>query len=83
MFVPFHDDGVISQFEGYEHLKELDWHGYRARYSNIQRLDRILRAEGEDPDHYQVTKQADTVMLFYLFSQRELRLFSDLGYEYT
>ena len=25
MFVPFHDDGIISQFEGYEDLEELDW----------------------------------------------------------
>ena len=25
MFVPFHDDGIISQFEGYEELEELDW----------------------------------------------------------
>ena len=24
MFVPFHDDGIISQFEGYEDLEELD-----------------------------------------------------------
>ena len=27
MFVPFHADGVISQFEGYEDLEELDWEG--------------------------------------------------------
>ncbi len=40
MFVPFHD-GIISQFEGYEALDELDWDGYRARYGDIQRLDRI------------------------------------------
>ena len=46
MFVPFHADGVISQFEGYEDLLELEWDDYRARYGNIQRLDRILRAEG-------------------------------------
>ena len=29
MFVPFHDDGIISQFEGYEELEELDWDAYR------------------------------------------------------
>ena len=28
MYVPFHD-GVISQFEGYEKLAELDWDSYR------------------------------------------------------
>ena len=83
MFVPFHGDGIISQFEGYEQLDELDWEGYRARYGNIQRLDRILHAEGDDPNRYKVSKQADTVMLFYLFSPGALhRLFERLGYEY-
>jgi trehalose/maltose hydrolase-like predicted phosphorylase len=83
MFVPFHDDGIISQFEGYEDLEELDWDAYRAKYGNIQRLDRILRAEGKDPNLYKVTKQADTVMLFFLFRDEELReIFGRLGYAY-
>ena len=73
MFVPFHDDGIISQFEGYDELEELDWDRYRERYGNIQRLDRILRAEGDDPDRYKISKQADAVMLFYLFSPSALR----------
>src|SRR5690606_29495002 len=34
MFVPFHGDGIISQFEGYEALEELDWEAYRRRYGN-------------------------------------------------
>jgi trehalose/maltose hydrolase-like predicted phosphorylase len=83
MFVPFHGDGIISQFEGYEKLAELDWDAYRAKYGRIQRLDRILRSEGDDPDQYMLAKQADTVMLFYLFSEEELRrLFERLGYEF-
>jgi len=83
MFVPFHDDGIISQFEGYEKLAELDWDAYRAKHDRIQRLDRILRAEGDDPDRYMLAKQADTVMLFYLFSEGQLRhLFERLGYEF-
>jgi trehalose/maltose hydrolase-like predicted phosphorylase len=44
MFVPFHD-GIISQFEGYGDLAELDWDRLRRQYGNIQRLDRILEAE--------------------------------------
>ena len=83
MFVPLLSDGIISQFEGYEDLEELDWDAYRAKYGNIQRLDRILRAEGKDPNRYKVTKQADTVMLFFLFRQEELReIFGRLGYDY-
>src|SRR5680860_730654 len=81
MFVPFHGEDVISQFEGYADLEELDWARYRSEHDNIQRLDRILKAEGEDPARYQLTKQADAVMLFFLFPPDELRrLFEQLGY---
>ena len=80
MFVPFHD-GVISQFEGYDDLEELDWDDYRRRYGNIQRLDRILEAEGRSVNAYQVSKQADVLMLLYLLSADELRdLLGALGY---
>jgi len=80
MRVCFHD-GVISQFEGYEDLEELDWDAYRARYGNIQRLDRILEAEGDSANRYRLSKQADVLMLFYLFSDTEVvELFDRLGY---
>ncbi len=87
MFVPFHSDsqygeGIISQFEGYEKLQPLDWEALRQKHSNIQRLDRLLEAEGDDINRYQASKQADVLMLFYLFSRHELEsLFSRLGYE--
>jgi trehalose/maltose hydrolase-like predicted phosphorylase len=81
MFVPFHASGVISQFEGYEDLKELNWEDYHARYGDISRLDRILEAEGDSANRYKVSKQADVLMLFYLLSADELgALFSHLGY---
>ncbi|MCY0906403.1 beta-phosphoglucomutase family hydrolase [Arthrobacter sp. H14-L1] len=79
--IPFHD-GVISQFEGYEALEEFDWDAYRARYANIGRLDLILQAEGDTTNRYKLSKQADVLMLFYLFSAEELReVFSRLGYD--
>ncbi|QBQ55791.1 beta-phosphoglucomutase family hydrolase [Nitrosococcus wardiae] len=81
MFVPFHGAGIISQFEGYEQLAELDWEGYRSRYGNIQRLELILEAENDSANRYKASKQADVLMLFYLFSADELReLFAHLGY---
>ncbi len=82
MTVCFHD-GVISQFQGYEQLEEFDWAGYERKYGNIERLDRILKAEGDTPDRYRVSKQADVVMLFYLLTPKELRLiFERLGYPF-
>ncbi|MGX4695322.1 glycoside hydrolase family 65 protein [Streptomyces sp. JNUCC 63] len=79
--VPFHE-GVISQFEGYDDLAELDWDAYRARYGSIRRLDRILEAEGDTVNRYKASKQADVLMLGYLLSPAELRaLFRRLGYD--
>ena len=84
MKIPFHDGNIISQFEGYENLKELDWDLYRKKYSNIQRLDRILEAEDDSANNYKVSKQADALMLFYLFSDEELKeLFHQLGYRFS
>ena len=83
MYVPFHDDGIISQFEGYDRLRELDWEEYRTRYGNIQRLDLILEAENDSANRYKLSKQADVLMLFYLFSSEELgELFARLDYPF-
>ncbi|WP_099023757.1 trehalose-phosphatase [Mycolicibacterium palauense] len=82
MFVPFHD-GVISQFEGYEKLADLDWDAYREKYGNMQRLDRILEAEDDDVNRYKASKQADALMLLYLLSDEELReILARLGYRF-
>ncbi|WP_327368097.1 glycoside hydrolase family 65 protein [Streptomyces sp. NBC_01217] len=80
LYVPYHR-GVISQFAGYGELDELDWEGYRKRYGDIRRLDRILEAEGDTVNRYQASKQADVLMLGYLFSPEELAgLFRQLGH---
>lgn len=80
LHVPFHRD-VISQFDGYGDLSELDWEGYRSRYGDIRRLDRILEAEDDTVNRYQASKQADVLMLGYLFSPAELaRVFRRLGH---
>ncbi|WP_426404597.1 glycoside hydrolase family 65 protein [Streptomyces sp. R-07] len=80
LHLPFHR-GVVSQFEGYGNLAELDWEAYQGRYGDIRRLDRILEAEGDTVNRYQASKQADTLMLGYLFRPEELYgLFARLGY---
>jgi trehalose/maltose hydrolase-like predicted phosphorylase/beta-phosphoglucomutase-like phosphatase (HAD superfamily) len=82
MKVVFHADGVLTQFEGYEQLLEFDWEGYRERYGNIGRLDRLLEAEGDSTDRYKLAKQADVLMLLFLLSRQELReLLAGLGYQ--
>jgi trehalose/maltose hydrolase-like predicted phosphorylase len=79
--VCFHDGDIISQFEGYDELEELDWEGLAARHGNIRRLDRILAANGDTTNRYKASKQADVLMLFYLLSADELRgLLDRLGY---
>ncbi|HLQ40248.1 MAG TPA: glycosyl hydrolase family 65 protein [Tetragenococcus sp.] len=74
-------EGVIAQFEGYFSLKDLDWEYYKNKYNNIYRMDRILNAEGKSADNYQLAKQADTLMLFYNFSQKQVnQILTNLGY---
>ena len=83
MRIVFHADGIISQFEGYEALPEFDWAGYAAKHGDIQRLDRLLEAEGKSVNDFKASKQADVLMLFYLFSAETLAtLFERMGYAF-
>lgn len=83
MRLVFHGEGIISQFEGYGDLEEFEWEKYRRQYGDIHRLDRILEAEGDTPNRYKISKQADVLMLFHLFSAEELAsLFDRLGYPF-
>jgi alpha,alpha-trehalase len=46
-------------------------------------LDRILESEGDTPNRYKLSKQADVLMLFYLLSADELgELFRRLNYPF-
>ena len=81
--VPFDRGGRIAQFEGYDNLEELDWDAYRSRYGDIGRLDLILEAEGDTPNRYQVAKQADVLMLFFMLTADELTdVLHRLGYRF-
>jgi len=82
MFVPFHGGGIISQFDGYGALRELDWKHYRRAYRNIERLDLILEAEGDSTNHYRLAKQADVLMLLYVLGEDQLLGFlRRMGYD--
>jgi trehalose/maltose hydrolase-like predicted phosphorylase len=83
MYIPFMDGGIISQFEGWEALDELDWETYHDKYGEVLRLDRVLEDEGDSTNRYKATKQADVLMLFYLFSSEELiELFELMNYDF-
>ncbi|ANK60650.1 glycoside hydrolase family 65 protein [Loigolactobacillus backii] len=76
------EDGIIGQFEGYFKLPTLNFENYRKKYGDISRMDRILKAEGRNPDAYQVAKQADTLMAFYNFDFNSVNeLIKGLGYK--
>jgi len=75
------DEGIISQYDGYFNLKELDWDYYYKKYGNVYRMDRLLKAEGKLADDYKVAKQADTLMTFYNLDKVQVdHILSDLGY---
>ncbi len=83
MYIPFKDNDIIMQFEGFDELKELNWDKYRAKYGESMRLDRILEKENDSPNNYKASKQADVLMLFYLFSSSQLvKYFKLLGYNF-
>lgn len=84
IYLPIREDHIINQFDGYNKLKEFDWEAYKKKYGDIQRLDRILKAENDSTNQYQVGKQADVLMIFYLFSAEEIaKVFENLDYQFT
>lgn len=81
LVVPFHDDGILSQFDGWQNLAEFDFPAYRDRYGNIGRLDLILESENDSTNRYKVSKQPDVAMLLYLLGPEGVRQQLDrLGY---
>lgn len=75
------EDGIISQYDGYFDLKELDWDYYKSKYKDIHRMDRLLKAEGKSADDYKVAKQADTLMTYYNLDDEVIdKIISNLNY---
>lgn len=82
LYLDIDENGVIAQYAKYFELKEADFAAYEAKYGDIHRIDRLMKAEGISPDEYQVAKQADTLMLMYnLGHEHVLKLVKQLGYE--
>lgn len=78
--IPTSADSIIAQFEGFFSLKKLDIEKFKAINKNIKRMDRILKAAGDTPNNYQILKQADLLMIFYLLSESEyIEIMSELN----
>lgn len=81
--VPFHADGVMSQFEGFGDLPDFDLDAFRAKHHSLHNLGFILESQGDSTNNYRICKQPDVLMLLYLFSAEELRaLLEDMGSEF-
>ncbi|AHL73842.1 hypothetical protein CH92_01525 [Stutzerimonas stutzeri] len=78
LYLPFVDDRLLSQFEGFDKLEapSQEWlHGDRPR------LDWMLEARHDSCDRYQLTKQADVLMAYHLLPWQTLQqILERLGY---
>eukprot|EP01012_Entosiphon_sulcatum_P023529 TRINITY_DN2859_c0_g1_i3.p1 TRINITY_DN2859_c0_g1~~TRINITY_DN2859_c0_g1_i3.p1 ORF type:complete len:1522 (+),score=289.37 TRINITY_DN2859_c0_g1_i3:34-4566(+) len=81
MHVGVTDEGIIEQFSGFMKLQDLNLSTYKAQYDDVKRLDRILRAEGNNPDDYKICKQCDTLMMYHLLPVSEVgRILRNIGH---
>jgi alpha,alpha-trehalase len=82
MLVPILDNGIISEFSGYEALPEFPCKE-NGKPDNKE-VDRVLKEQGGTLNNFKISKQPDVLMLFYLFSHEELTdLFKRLGYDFS
>lgn len=78
--IDFLEEGVLNQFEGFSNLEITDPDKMLKKYDH-QRIDWALEAEGDFVERYQISKQADTSLLLYLFTPEELsELLNRMGY---
>ena len=79
MFLPVMQNGLVEQFEGYENLKEFP--GFKDGKIDYDELSKALVENKGALNQYKISKQADVLMLGFLFSERELsEMLQQLGY---
>ena len=78
--LPLLADDVIAQFDGYDCLAPADSPALAGRPDDA-RADWWLMARGDDVNRYQLTKQADVLVLCHLFGEAGLQdLMAHMGY---
>jgi beta-phosphoglucomutase family hydrolase len=70
MYVPIMTNGIIAQFDGYEELE--DFPGMKDNQVDHEQLASSLSEHFGYLNQYKISKQADALMLGFLFSQCEL-----------
>eukprot|EP00754_Rhynchopus_humris_P049428 Rhum_TRINITY_DN8399_c0_g1::Rhum_TRINITY_DN8399_c0_g1_i1::g.27178::m.27178 len=81
MFVPVREDNVLEQFAGFFGLAEMDMGAYRHRVKDLGRMDLLMQSEDKLAGDYQLLKQADTLLLWYLLDVDEVHaILRQLGY---
>jgi len=79
MYVPVMKNGIIAQFDGYEELEEFP--GMKDNRIDHKALEAALVENFGYLNQYKISKQADVLMLGFLFSQNELNeIVEHLGY---
>jgi trehalose/maltose hydrolase-like predicted phosphorylase len=82
MYMPFHGENILSQFDGFNDLPEFDLAMLPPALAH-KRIDWALGAIGQRSDDYQITKQADALTVFYLLPEQEVcKLLARLGYHF-
>jgi alpha,alpha-trehalase len=79
MYIPIMTNGIIAQFDGYEDLEEFP--GQKGNKLDHDQLAAALAENFGYLNQYKISKQADVLMLGFLFSQCELdAMIERLGY---
>jgi beta-phosphoglucomutase family hydrolase len=79
MFIPIMSNGIAAQFEGYENLQ--DFPSYKDGRVDHDAMLQAFKDNFGYLNQYKIAKQADTLMLGYLFSQKVINdVTESLGY---
>jgi trehalose/maltose hydrolase-like predicted phosphorylase len=83
MHIVFHSENILSQYEGFDNLSEFDLQQFYEQHGS-QRVDWVFEAQGDNINRYQVTKQADVAMLFFLLTEKDaISLLERQGYQFN
>lgn len=79
LYLPIMSNGLLAQFEDYEDLEEFPKHSHDDGFHDV--LEKQLKKHAGYLNDYKLSKQADVLMLGFLFSPAEIeKLVENMGY---